>query len=302
MTSVQGMLYVPILNPMRFHQFGLGAFWEDEIPSPDYQSADDVRYCQKYTTGDILYLQFLADFNFATGATVTLIDNDGNLKTTYTPAAIGTVGALDAYEVKGDFTDATTAGMYFLKIAVDFATGSVILYSEPLHIDSSHDDTIVLSYRHEFPIHDCIFGGRALPTFHLRVEGGLKSDGFTPAGKFTQYTDLDYQPVILQSQPFSLYKYTFGNSRGVPNWMADRINRAFSVDVTLIDNIQYMRNEGAKMERNGESIFPRAGWTLELLKARNDYSERFSGGDEVIHDGVWDDDAIVDDDKIFSND
>jgi len=300
MAAVQGILYVPLLNPIRFHQVNIGAFWENDIPTPDYQQSD-VRYCQKYATGDVLYLQFVADFVFSSGAVVTLIDNDETLIETFTPTEIGTLGTLKVYEIK-DALPSVTAGIHFIKITVDFASGSITMYSEPIYIDTSHDDTIMISYRHGFSVHDCIFGGASLPMFYLRVEGGLKSDGFTPAGKFTQYTDLDYQPVMLQTQPFNLYRYVFGDSRGLPNHVADRINRAFSLDYTYIDGIQYMRNEGAKMERNGDAIYPRAGWTLELLKARNDYSERFSGGDEVIHDGVWDDDAIVDDDKIFSND
>ena len=298
--SVQGILYTPLLNPIRFHQYGLQDFWENEIATPEYQQSD-VRYCQKYATGDTLYLQFVADFTFTGNAVVTFIENDETVVDTLTSALIGTLGSLNVYEVKYLFPS-VTAGMHFVKIEVPFATGGIIMYSEPLYVDASHDDTIVISYRHTFSAFDCIFGGVSLPTFHLRVEGGLLSDGFTPAGKFTQYTDLDSEPVMLQSQPFNLYKFLFGASRGLPNYMADRINRAFSVDFTYIDNIQYMRNEGAKLERSGSPMFPRAGWSLELLKARNDYSERFSGGDEVIHDGVWDDDAIVDDDKVFSND
>lgn len=299
--SVQGLLYVPKLNPLRFHVANLGGFWENEIPSMEYSQAD-VRYCQKYNVKDIFYLQFLATFDFATNATITLIDNDATVIETFTVETQGMLGTLNSYYIK-DLIPSTTAGMYFIRVVVPFADGGINVYSEPIYIAEDHDDTIMITYRHTWSIHDCRFGTVNLPMFYLRVEGGLKSDGFAPAGKYTMFTDLDYQPVMLQTQPFNLYKHSFGGSLGLPNWMADKINRAFSLDYTFIDNIQYMRNEGAKMERIGDAFDPRAGWTLELLEVGNDYSERYSGGSGIIHaDGVWDDDATVDDERIFSTD
>lgn len=304
MATVQGMLFIPILNPIRFHSVSQGNFWEDEIPSMEYQQPD-VRYCQKYEVGDIFYLQFLAAFNMVGVAIVTLVDNDDVTKDTYNVVVNPTrptLGDLNAFEIK-DTIASLDEGVYFVKIVIPFFDGGIILYSEPIHIAATHTDTIMISYRHDFTIQDCIFGGVNLPTFYLRVEGGLKSDGFAPAGKFTQYTDLDFRPVMLQSQPYNLYTWLFGGSLGIPNHMADRINRAFSLDQTLIDNILYMRNEGAKMERNGDNFDPRAGWSLELLKNNNDYSEHWSGDSNIIHKaGVWIDGATVDDKKIFSTD
>ena len=295
--SVTGLLYIPKLNPLMFHQVNLGDFWQNEIPSPDYQ---DVTYCQLVNGGDIFYLQFLAAFDMTTAATViTLIDNDETVVDTYTVVANGTYGDLSSFYVKDYF--AVTTGVHYIRIVINYADASATFLSEPINI-GTHTDTVFLMYRHSYNIMDCKFGGVDTPMFYLRVKGGLKSDGFAPGGKFTMYTDLDFRPVMLQTQPYSLYKWTFGDGRGIPNWVAERINLAFSLDYTFIDNIQYMRNEGAKLEPNRDGIFPMAGWTLETLQVANEYSSVFSGGGATIHDGTWDDTRIVDDTKIFSED
>ena len=299
MPTVQGTLYVPELNPIRFHRYGIGAFWENMIPTPDYQG---LRYCQKYVMGDIIYLQFLASFNLAISGTITLIDNNSVVQQTFTIYTGTAYGGLNTYYIKSTFP-LIAAGIYFIKILVPFADGSITMYSEPIHLAGSHADTLMLNYRHAHTIFDCLFGGVNLPSFYLRVEGGVKSDGFAPGGKFEMYNDLDQRPVMLQTQPFNLYKLLFGNSYGLPNYMADKINRAFALDYTYINNIQYMRNEGAKLEPAYDGNNPLTSWALECRKVENPYSEKFTGGSAIIFDsGVWDDTKTVDDDKIFSTD
>ena len=294
--SVTGAFYIPKLNPFRFHQYNLGDFWENEIPTPD---TPGVQYCQKVKGGDLFEMQFLSAFDMTVGATITLIDNDYTVVNTFTPINAGTYGKLYRSYVKDIFP--SVSGVHFIRISIDFAD-RVSFFSEPLSIESSQPDTLFIHYRHEYPIFDCDFGGIDQREFHFRIEGGLKSDGFTPSGKFTMFNDLDYDSVMLQTQPFNVYKWTFGGSRGVPNWMADIINRAFSVDWTVIDGVRYQRNEGAKLEAQRDGPFPMAGWSLETLLKDNDYSEMFTAVGAVIFDGVWNDEAVVDDTKIFSND
>ena len=295
--SVTGLLYIPKLNPLRFHQVNLGDFWQNQIPSSDYQ---DVKYCQLVNAGDIFYLQFLAAFDMTTADTVvTLIDNDLTVIDTYTVVDNGAYGDLTSFYIKDYFP--VTTGVHYVKITINYADASASFLSEPINI-GTHTDTIFMMYRHSQSILDCKFGGVDLPMFYLRVKGGLKSDGFSPGGKYTMYNDLDFRPVMLQTQPYNLYKWTFGDGRGIPNWVAERINLAFSLDYTFIDNVQYMRNEGAKLEVNRDGNFPMAGWSLETLRVDNAYSEAFTSGGATIHDGTWDDGRVVDDEKIFSKD
>jgi hypothetical protein len=232
---------------------------------------------------------------------ITLIDNNSVVMDTFTVRHEGTYGTLGVYYVK-DYFSTVAEGVYFLKIAITFAQGGGIFYSEPLWL-GTHADTIWLSYRHEYSIFDCKFGGVNLPMFYLRVPGGVKSDGFSPGGKFEMYNDLDHRPVMLQSQPFNLYKVLFGDSYGIPNWLADKINRAFALDYTFIDGVRYMRNEGAKMEVIADGNNPLSAWALECLLVDNPYSQHYTGQQSTIMDsGVWEDTKVVDDELIFSTD
>ena len=168
-------------------------------------------------------------------------------------------------------------GVYFLRLDIYDWQGTLSFYSEPIRLSIlAPVNTIKLVYKHDQNDFDTIFiGSNVLGEFFMRIEGGMKSDGFQPGGKFTMFQDQDYNSIVLQSQPTLIEKFTFGPSVGTANWMGDKINRIFGLSTVTIDGTQYVRNEAAKLERNGEVNYPLAGWTLELIKSDNPYSETF---------------------------
>lgn len=278
------VIKIPALNPFRFHKVGVGDFTQNQIPFMEDQSP---RYCQKMQPGDLFYIQFLIQGADLSGGVYcpqcTLIDNYGNTAHTFqvngtSQAAVYTgYNAYNVAENIGTISD----GVYFVKLlcyapkdpnGLNYAT--MVFYSEPIYIKSTHDNTVLINYRLTYNDFDCIFTDD-LAYFNLRVEGGVKSEGFSPGGKFQMFTDLDYQPVMLQSTPYNVYKWLFGPGYGLPNWMGDKLNRVFACDDILIDGVSWLRNEGAKLEANRESGYPFSGWAIELIKVEKEHSQGF---------------------------
>jgi len=262
------------LNPIRFHQSGIGDFAYNEIPAHEFQRG----YNQVYFHGDRPWIQVLSATPFA-AMFMKLIDNEGTVYKTWQFYRSGySYGAWFTFDWVGVFPPASVApaGVYFLKLEIQDAGGSLVFYSEPISLVASQDETLKIVYTHDLNEFDTYFTIGTGVNFLLRVEGGVKSEGLQPGGKFTMFQDLDYQSLILQAQPYNVEKFTFGPSAGIPNHLADKLNRIFSLSSVTINGTAYTRNEGAKMERNGETDYPLAGWSLELVKTANPYSDAFS--------------------------
>jgi hypothetical protein len=108
--------------------------------------------------------------------------------------------------------------------------------------------------------------------FRIRIEGGVNSDGFEPGSKDSFYVDQIRDVVMLDSTPFNVYKFLFGNGSGIPNWLADKLNRILSLNYVEINGRQFVKNEGAKFEPIREKGYPFAAWQTELVLAEGKFS------------------------------
>jgi len=267
---------IPFINPIRFHQSGVGDFFYNEIPDFEVRRG----WAQPYVMGDRPFVQIHCSSPAST-MLMSLMDNAGTVYKTWSVYYSGYTFGTGAdktylYNWTGIFP-AVAEGFYFLKLLVQDSEGYMIFYSEPIRLyTTAPDNHIILRYTHDENDFGVVFVGYL---FMMRLQAGLKSEGFQPGGKFTMYQDLDYQSEVLTSQPYNVEKWTFGSSEGIPNWVADKINRLFGLSTTIIDATYYCRNEGAKMERQGVEHFPLAVWQLELIKKDNPYEDTFTSHD-----------------------
>lgn len=267
-------VYIPLANPVRFHQQGNGDFAQNLAPWFEQGGF----YGQPYLFQDRPYLQILIG-NTSTTVYIDLIDNEYNqykrwnmLPMTNSPQ----YGSLYVYHWTNALPSSSeiSAGVYFLRLTVISPEGPLVFYSEPMRIAASFEDTLQIIYTHDVNEFDLYFSQGA--EFLLRVEGGVRSEGFSAGGKFTMYEDIDYNPVQLSATPFNVYKFIFGNPKGIPNCMIDRINRILSMQYVTIDGTRYNRNEGAKWERSGTDKYSLASYSIDLIKNENLYSDEFA--------------------------
>jgi len=268
---------IPLLNPIRlvspFSKYN-GLFF-NAIPEHEEQ----VCYTQKFCNADTIAFQLA----LPAGA---IVDFDANLvgdnEVVQIPWESLTLddSEYDYFEFSKSLSG-ISEGIYQVELEVEWNDGKKIyLVSEPMCIKPVHPDTILIHYSHSGNEFGLLFhpeeGDRE---YMIRVEGGFASDGFLPGSKDVVYRDQPYNTVLLSSVPYATHKITFGDGRGIPNWLADKLNRILSCSEVKLNGEQYTRADGAKMEAVREKGIPLAAWTIELAKIENKYFDLFGLGD-----------------------
>lgn len=264
---------IPYLNPIRFFSETTEDFFYNSLKDWEYKKG----YCQKYCFGDNPGLQFITHYTgLWSGASIYLVDiNNTTIDQWYlfnTESAYG--GTIYRwFSGFGTYTE----GVYFLRVKLANDTGALCSFlSEPILLAATHENTVKIIYKHDLNDFDCLFfvlGGTYYPGFMMRIEGGVKLDGVSPGGNYTMFQNLDLNPVMLNSTPNTVFRFTFGNNQGIPNYLADKLNRIFSLSTVTIDGVGYARAEGAKLEASGrDQVYPLNIWTVDLVQSENLYS------------------------------
>ena len=276
------VIKIPYLNPLRFHNILSGKFFVDTIPAHE----EFKGYIQKFYKDDTLNFQVLLQKDNYVSATYNLVDSKGSIIHEFTPTIAGVYGS--DYDVFAPASADKIISLleenetYYIHISILTLLGSETdtytdYISDPFTLISNAENTIVLQYTHDANRFDVAFYPDPLnllnkQSFCLRVEGGLPSDGFSPESKDVFYVDQPHDTILLDSIPFNTYKFMFGNGAGIPNYIAAKINRIFSLNDVKIDGRSYVKSDGAKLEPIRDKNYPFAAWQLELVEPENNYS------------------------------
>lgn len=238
----------------------------DEFRAKDQlQSFQDKRYyCQPVQNTDPVYFQVVTNYG---PISCKLIDEEEQTVATATITLVSTgfyTAPESCFSVEFDFTS-IAKGCYQMVLTIGSGAPKRILVSEPLHIDSNFENTVLLQYGNTENKAGLIFENGE--QFHCRVEGILAD--FQPGSNDSIFEDQTADLVTINSTPFRTWKLGLGNDIGLPDWLADRINRIFGCDAVLIDNKAFSKSEGQKMERTGDREYPFYGWQLEVRERVN---------------------------------
>ena len=267
-------LLIPFLNPLRLFQTS-NDNW-DYLKTKDWETGQT--YCQKWKKSDIIRMQIGVEESTSVQVypSFSLLTIDGKYITSLgNTVLLATMGGYKWYECIISLATITD-GRYIIRMSSVVDTNLLKFYSEPIEIAEAHENTLQFVYSHDENDFDLIFvpgGNQSNRMFQLRIDGGFSSDGFKPASLDSMYVDQVHNAVMLSSVPFNVRTLTIGNSYGIPNWMADKINRIFSCNSVTIDGVAYTKNDGAKLEATRESGYASAGWKIDLLESENSYSE-----------------------------
>jgi hypothetical protein len=276
--------YSPLLNPIRLIQDGHPfnkRFFESMA---DFEEQET--YCQKFETSDTITFQFVT-YNPATSRTAVLKPVSG-IGTEYTFSINWSayLGGIYYYQFS-KLLDVVVEGFYVIKFIFAVGGGSpTVYYSEPIEIKATHDNTVLIKYAHDQNDYGMRFissAGLEVSLLQLRVEGGFLQTDFKPGSKDVSFVNQNYDVTLVNSIPFSTQKLTIGNGCGVPNWMADKINRIFSCANVEINSAFYSKLEGAKLEAQRIPLSPLASWSIEVIKKNNEFYDEYveitRGGD-----------------------
>lgn len=264
-------VYEPYINPIKLviqdfvisDKYHLRHFDEVLFADQRYDFQEEKKYYQQYQTNDPIYFQLVSDFGVPQ---VRLINCSEEIIVTGTTTPIANtfykVPEI-AYGLNIDLTTVPT-GYYFVKVIVGSGASETTLISEPLYIDTDIPNSVLFEYTHKKNFYGAIFQNKE--TFAFRCHATFAE--FQPGVNEIVFEDQPANVVRLSSTPFRSFKLIIGDGYGVPDWVADKINRIFGMDKIWLDGKQFVRAEGSKMDRNGDRLYPMAGWTLEVREAQ----------------------------------
>jgi hypothetical protein len=106
------------------------------------------------------------------------------------------------------------------------------------------EDTILLNYTHRRNEYDTIFRDSegAGKRFNFRIQGGIYPGDKTQALDNEIFRDQRFEAFQTAAESYEISVLTIGTSRGVPQWVGNRINNIFKLSDILIDGVEATRN------------------------------------------------------------
>lgn len=257
-------IYIPILNPVHFRQI-------EPVQLPQYNSRQygeyhfvdtiqpweaPVRYAQKVQRTDILYFQFISNFD---PIHLQVVDCRGTVKIEVT-----CIQKLQNIKMPGYYAyecaiawSSLPDGRYFINIV----TGSTIeLVSEPIELSETFENTLLFLYFHTRFHEDVIFETGI--KFNLRVEGSFGR--LTVGSKDQLYEDQKFNTTVLSSKPYTGFKLSIGGVRGFPDWCVEKMNYIWSCNNVFIDGVSYSKISEGAFSLKEEENYPMRAIEMEV--------------------------------------
>lgn len=262
----------PRLNPIIFKNETTLEFEKNNTP-----------FIQKWDKGDYVVFQVAYSDVYERGEIMASIVNDKLERVSeFTSTIIDVSGG---YQVILRASCNLDDGKYRVKLTT--TTGKFIFYSNIMEI-GSFPNSLLLVYTCKKNKFDCVFRDTDYAYFFaLRVDGGVKSSDVNYNSDDVFYSSQDRTVYLLDSVPYTVRKYSLGDSYGLPVWMADKLNRALACDSIMIDGVKVVKNDGARLEATTADAYPYVGLKIELLRQQEGASEGlYYDENEVMQSGL----------------
>lgn len=267
------LIDIPIANPLRF-------IWQAEklasdtgtvlynAVNPNYHSFDTdlfIRngesYIQPFQQSDNVQFMFLSTDSTLANFSVELLNKKGGVYSTCLLAKHTTtyggqslyyiyrgVGSTGATKAPGISLWNIPEGYYFMRLK--YSSGGNVYYflSEAFHVKQIHPNTVKIEYRNSYNNQSLINELSTLFIIELRVHGEIAE--YKPNAKFRTYDDQVYSSRFVSGAVYRQLELSVGNrTKGVPDWMADKIDRLTLCDGLKIEGHAYTREENAQLDK-----------------------------------------------------
>ena len=241
--------------------------------SDDYRFIDTLRgyqtktsYCQKWTTKDVIKLQFTTNFSPVQVQLVNCSDIAIITHNAIQKRANKFQTGFFIYEESMSLASADP-GYYYLLVTLG---NTKQMFSEPILISDYLAESLLYEYSNTSYHGEIIFETGFSPSF--RIEGIIDED--TPSTIRTAYIDQQYNPSTLNAVPYQTATMTVGKDYGVPVWVAKKINWIFSCDNVSIDGKPWAVPESDKLDGpEVDKQYPMKSYSLKLQEGINRQSK-----------------------------
>lgn len=295
---------MPKVNPFRWMkaQNGTQDYFTNEVSPFESPSC----YVNPFQLTDPLNAQMQFLTTYVSSYKIELIDFRNNVYKTASTQIMNTDSDHWRYVHFNLIPGATlTEGIYYLRLSVTLTTGQVDYYiTEPIDLRATWENTLAIDYGNAENDFDMIWNRSGLTArlsridsvsstrrfsaiYRLRLFGGYWSKDYVPSSDDVVYNNQVWDFQTVSSIPYDVRKVTFGDGRGIPNYIANILNRIFSCTYIKINGEQVNKIEGAKIEQsNRPDKSPLSGWTIDVAKASNDYADEYSFVKTVTPSGI----------------
>lgn len=266
------MLSISNLNPLHFvkYNFSLHAkyhikeIYDDFFENRTNRFPVHPDYAQPFQTTDAVRLQFrtagLGQLNIKIYNSKTNLVNTVYMEIQANPA-IQSPFVLQKLDI--DLVD-YPVGLYTFIVCTG---GTPLAIAEYIEVGVDFPETVLIEYFNSYNLQNGFFSTwRPM----LRVEGMLMP--WMPKSSFTEYEDDSKDPDIVHQVPSKVRPFMIGNARGIPDWMALKVDEILLLNRVYIENNRYVRSADSKFEGNKVPGWPMNYYTTELQKAINDSS------------------------------
>jgi hypothetical protein len=265
------IFYIANVNPLRFTG-GMGNKFDTLHMEKLINQFQDVKqYFQKWLPGDRTTVQILSDYEF----TFKIYDLDGLFVEEIVPTEVESsiVGkSFKVYEVPLEFS---LEGCFYA--VIEYEAGTLI--SEPWKV-GDFSDTMLFKYKNSENNFSLVFDAGL--ELYFRVEGLITN--FEPKADDVIYNDQERNSLVLNSVPWRSFTLFAGQAEGIPDWIADKVNRIMSCDIVWVDAPSFdgyiTKVEGAEWEVLRAEQNPFIGIRTEIMQVENNLLERLKRGGE----------------------
>lgn len=233
---------------------------------------DKNNYIQPFQQSDTLRLQWFSTDITTANFTVQILDSQGKVYTTTTVTQeTGSYNGMYLYTIKLYLYN-IPEGNYFVRIRYKHTgtTYSYVLF-EPFNVKQIQDNTVRIDYSNSYNDQNVVYPSNF--KFQLRVKGCITE--VSTESKFNVYENQPFDLEMVAGIPYRIYELTFGVGKGIPEWLSDKLERAFLCDNTYVDGKLYTRNEGSKIEAKKTIGNPLSQYTLKLRDRTNPYTSNY---------------------------
>lgn len=228
---------------------------------------DSVDYIQPYQLEDIVPI-YIGYGNAIADYTLYILDHYGKIYKTipHTSFTTVTTGGITAFYYRLAMND-LGSGVYFAQVKYNNPGEDIYYISEPFNVQKYHEETVLLEYQNSYNDQNVLFEQSGI-TFRLRVHGAITE--VTPKAKVETYEDQPLNQTLLSGVPYREYKLVIGgNGKQIPDYMADKINRALCCDSFKVEGHSYTVMDKGSLEPSRTKNYPLSEWSITLRDSSN---------------------------------
>lgn len=171
-------------------------------------------------------------------------------------------------------------GCYYVEVTFGASPVIFTLRTGEILISNEVENSLLLEFNHFQFREDVIFETGIL--YQVRVLGTNRYQK-TP-NKSTTYEDQVLNMSVLRNVSFRTWKLVIGQSKGIPDWLADKISRIIGCSIFMIDGKRFTKPADSEMDPITDDYYPMKGWSVDLRERFNRAARHYEN--EVPLDGI----------------